>query len=61
MEIACQRHTVRGESTPMQIQQVLAVTEGHREKRHRETAVPFELVHEEGTYQLRLALKGSLQ
>lgn len=52
----------QGESQPMQIQQVLAVTEGHREKRHRETAVPFELVHERRHLSARcLALKGSLQ
>lgn len=52
----------QGESQPMQIQQVLAVTGGHREKRHRETAVPFELVHERRHLSARrLALRGSLQ
>ena len=50
----------QGESQPMQIQQVLAVTGGHREKRHRETAIPFELVHERRHLSARrLALKGS--
>lgn len=52
----------QGESQPMQIQQVLAVTGGQREKRHRETAVPFELVHERRHLSARrLALRGSLQ
>lgn len=52
----------QGESQPMQIQQVLAVTGGHREKRRRETAIPFELVHERGHLSARRpAPKGSPQ
>ena len=52
----------KGEAQPMQIQQVLAVTGGHREKNHRETATSFELVHERRHLAARrLALKGSPQ